>query len=144
MGQVGDRNCWAIFRTNAGATAPEWAAGGGDVSGPATNTDEYIPQWNGADSKALKNGFAKSTLALSGANSDITSMTGITGAISTPTNLASKTTAALSETIGAGGDYATFAAVIAACPDLIAHAVTYTIEAGTTLTETCTIQNNMA
>jgi hypothetical protein len=31
--------------------------GGGDISGPATNTDDYIPQWNGANSKLLKNGF---------------------------------------------------------------------------------------
>ena len=35
---------------------------GGNVIGPAANNDEYIPQWNGADSKTLKNGFAKSTL----------------------------------------------------------------------------------
>ena len=39
-------------------------AGGGDVAGPATNTDLYIPQWNGVDSKVLKNGFAKSDLVL--------------------------------------------------------------------------------
>jgi len=51
----------------------------GDTIAPATNTDEYIPQWNGVDSKTLKNGFAKSTLALSGVNSDITS----TSALST-------------------------------------------------------------
>jgi ribosomal protein L12E/L44/L45/RPP1/RPP2 len=37
-----------------------WAAqaGGGDVSGPASNTADYVPQWNGADSKLLKNGLA--------------------------------------------------------------------------------------
>jgi hypothetical protein len=35
-----------------------WAGGGGDVSGPATNTDNYAPLWDGADSKLLKNGFA--------------------------------------------------------------------------------------
>lgn len=33
----------------------------GDVTGPATNTDSYVPQWNGADSKALKNGLAVGT-----------------------------------------------------------------------------------
>jgi hypothetical protein len=32
--------------------------GAGDVIGPAANTDDYVPQWNGADSKTLKNGFA--------------------------------------------------------------------------------------
>lgn len=30
----------------------------GDVAGPATNTDGYIPQWDGTDSKTLKNGLA--------------------------------------------------------------------------------------
>ena len=157
-----DQTAWRVFYSNTAGDVTELALGadgtylksngataaptfsspaGGDVTGPATNNDEYIPQWNGADSKTLKNGFAKSTLALSGANSDITSMTGITGAISTPTNLASKTTGTLSKSIGATGDYATFFPAIAACPDLIAHAATYTIQAGTTLTETCTIKN---
>jgi len=42
-------------------------AGGGDVAGPATNTDLYIPQWNGADSKVLKNGFAKTEIVLKAA-----------------------------------------------------------------------------
>lgn len=32
--------------------------GGGDVTAPATNTDSYIPQWDGANSKTLKNGLA--------------------------------------------------------------------------------------
>ena len=31
-------------------------AGSGDVVGPATNTDNYVPQWSGADSKTLKDG----------------------------------------------------------------------------------------
>jgi hypothetical protein len=30
---------------------------GGDVVGPATNTDEYVPQWNGPNSKTLEDGF---------------------------------------------------------------------------------------
>lgn len=54
---------------------------------------------------------------------------------------ASKTGAAWSKSIGSGGDYATWAAMIADMPDLIAHAVTVTIKAGTTLTETCDIKN---
>jgi hypothetical protein len=33
----------------------------GDVSGPATNTADYIPQWDGVDSKTLKNGLPAST-----------------------------------------------------------------------------------
>ena len=37
------------------------ASSGGDVSGPATNTDNYVPQWDGADSKTLKAGFAITT-----------------------------------------------------------------------------------
>jgi hypothetical protein len=51
------------------------------------------------------------------------------------------TTAAWSKSIGSGGDYATWAAMIADMPDLIAHAVTVTIEDGTTLTEQCDLQN---
>jgi hypothetical protein len=53
----------------------------------------------------------------------------------------SKTTAAWSKSIGSGGDYATWAAMIAAMPDFIAHAVTITIKAGTTLTEICNLKN---
>ena len=67
----GDGTTTKFLNANGAYSTP---SGGGDVSGPATNTDEYIPQWNGADSKTLKNGFAKSTLALSGANTDITSI----------------------------------------------------------------------
>ena len=38
-------------------------SGSGDVVGPATNTDNFIPQWNGDDSKTLKNGLAVGTAA---------------------------------------------------------------------------------
>ena len=41
------------------------SSGSGDVVGPATNTDGYIPQWNGANSKTLKNGIPTSTFATS-------------------------------------------------------------------------------
>lgn len=34
------------------------ATSGGDVDGPAANTDSYVPQWNGANSKTLKDGLA--------------------------------------------------------------------------------------
>jgi hypothetical protein len=39
------------------------AASGGDVIGPETNTANYVPQWDGADSKTLKNGLAVGTAA---------------------------------------------------------------------------------
>ena len=37
-------------------------AGSGDVNAPATNTDNYIPQWDGTNSKTLKDGIDPSTL----------------------------------------------------------------------------------
>ena len=40
------------------ATGGGGGGGGGDVYGPATNTADYLPQWNGANSKTLKNGRA--------------------------------------------------------------------------------------
>lgn len=45
-----------------------WAAivAGGDVTGPASNTDGYIPLWDGADSKTLKNGLAVPAGGLAG------------------------------------------------------------------------------
>ena len=49
----------------------------------------------------------------------------------------SKTTAPWLKTIGSGGDYATWAAMLAAMPDLLSHNFKVTIKAGTTLTERC-------
>lgn len=51
------------------------------------------------------------------------------------------TTGAWSKSIGSGGDYADWATMIAAMPDMIAHAVTITIEKGTTLSEICELRN---
>ena len=50
----------------AGATGPAGPAGSGagDVLGPAANNDLYIPQWNGANTKTLKNGLTTGTGAL--------------------------------------------------------------------------------
>lgn len=48
------------YLKGVGSAAPSWAAfptGLGDVTGPATNTDLYIPAWNGANSKTLLNGY---------------------------------------------------------------------------------------
>ena len=52
-----------------------------------------------------------------------------------------KTTASWSKTIGSGGDYATWAAMVADMPDLIAHPVVVTIKGGVTLTESCNLKN---
>lgn len=40
--------------------------GSGDVIAPATNTDSYIPQWDGANSKTLKDGLAVPAGGLAG------------------------------------------------------------------------------
>lgn len=42
------------------------ALGGGNVTGPAANSDTYIPQWNGADSLTLKNGLSLDTDVIGG------------------------------------------------------------------------------
>lgn len=56
-------------------------------------------------------------------------------------SFASKTMATTSKTIGATGDYATHALAMAVVPDLLAHSITHTIQAGTTLTEVIAIKN---
>jgi hypothetical protein len=54
-----------FLKSNGASSAPSFAtpAGSGDVLGPATNTDSYIPQWDGLNSKVLKNGIPTSTFA---------------------------------------------------------------------------------
>jgi hypothetical protein len=47
---------------NAGPAGPV-GSGAGDVLGPATNTDLKVPQWNGANTKTLKDGLAVGTSA---------------------------------------------------------------------------------
>ena len=49
-----------------------WAvpAGGGDVLAPATNSNGYIPLWNGADSKTLADGIANGSANWNTAYSD--------------------------------------------------------------------------
>lgn len=64
-----------------------WAAvsggGTGDVIGPATNTDLKIPQWNGANSKTLKDGLTLvTTLGNPGADTSIPSEKAVRAAIS--------------------------------------------------------------
>ena len=46
-----------------GVLAAAGGSGTGDVIGPATNNADYIPQWNGANSKTLKDGIAVATTA---------------------------------------------------------------------------------
>lgn len=59
---AGDANKY-LRATGADAATWQSLAGGGDVIGPASNTDNNIPQWNGTDSKTLKDGYSIATLA---------------------------------------------------------------------------------
>jgi hypothetical protein len=61
---------WAVKTLDQVKVLLGIGAGAGDVVGPATNTDAYIPQWNGADSKTLKNGLAVPDGGLAGLGSD--------------------------------------------------------------------------
>ena len=61
-------------------------AGSGDVIGPATNTDSYIPQWDGANSKTLKNGLAVPSGGLAGLTAP-TFATSITGSYLTASEI---------------------------------------------------------
>jgi hypothetical protein len=77
-----------IYIVPAGGT--ESAVGVGNVIGPANNSDNYVPQWNGADSKTLKAGLAVGTgannLLQLDANSKIPAVDGtqITGVVLSP------------------------------------------------------------
>lgn len=62
-----------VQTSNGSGTHTDWSirvsglkgasgSGIGDVLGPATNNDSYIPQWNGANSKTLKNGIDPATV----------------------------------------------------------------------------------
>jgi len=53
-----------------GVLSADVQSGGGDVIAPATNNDNYIPQWNGANSKTLKNGLELTTVSPSAAATD--------------------------------------------------------------------------
>ena len=71
-------------------------AGAGDTMSPATNTDNYLPQWNGADSKTLKDGVAIPAGGLAG-------LTEVGNKIAKTTNIT-----ALNETGIADGEIAVF------------------------------------
>ena len=51
---------------NGYLSSTDWSTFNGKVSGPATNTADYIPQWNGANSKTLKDGLAVPAGGLAG------------------------------------------------------------------------------
>jgi len=58
MGSVTTGQTFVLSGTTIqGASAP------GDVTGPATNTNHYVPIWNGTDSKTLENGHPASATA---------------------------------------------------------------------------------
>lgn len=63
---AGDTAAGKFLNASGGWSVPS-GSGGGDVLGPVTNTDNYIPQWNGANSKTLKDGLAVSTSAMASA-----------------------------------------------------------------------------
>jgi hypothetical protein len=80
---IGTPNAWKVFysdgsgaisqltpgaagtalMSNGATSAPSFQtpSGAGDVLGPATNSDTYLPQWSGTNSKTLANGVAFST-----------------------------------------------------------------------------------
>jgi hypothetical protein len=58
VGGSGTHTDWNLALSGVKGTD---GAGTGDVVGPATNTDNNIPQWNGANSKTLKDGLATTT-----------------------------------------------------------------------------------
>jgi hypothetical protein len=51
------------FQGSVGNTGPQGVAAANDVIGPQSNTDSYVPQWDGANSNTLKNGLAVGTQA---------------------------------------------------------------------------------
>ena len=57
-----------FLKVNSLENALEFGSGDGigDTLSPATNTDAYIPQWNGANSKTLKDGLAVPAGGLAG------------------------------------------------------------------------------
>lgn len=69
VGPVLAGQAWAAGTTVYGASGSA-GAGSGDVIGPATNTDGYVPQWDGDNSKTLKGGVLLDTDGSLAGNSD--------------------------------------------------------------------------
>jgi hypothetical protein len=76
------RQLFVGFTTTSGSSTT--GSSGGNVYGPATNNDSYIPQWNGANSKILKNGVQLVTsVGTPGSDSSIPSEKAVRTALST-------------------------------------------------------------
>jgi hypothetical protein len=71
-----------FLKTLGAGADPAWAtpAGAGNTTSPATNTADFVPQWDGANSNTLKDGYSAtaaataSTLVLRDANAAITAV----------------------------------------------------------------------
>jgi hypothetical protein len=122
----------------------------GLANGPTkTNVDDAITKKHVAvtlNASATTGGLSLSTQEISNraatnAQTGYATAAHITAIEANTAGKASKTTASWSKSIGSGGTYVDWATMIAAMPDLIAHAVTVTIKAGTTLSETCNLKN---
>jgi hypothetical protein len=59
VAEFGGGSCTGFLKSDGTCASP---TGGGDVIGPATNTANYVPQWNGANSKTLKDGLAVASI----------------------------------------------------------------------------------
>lgn len=103
------------------------------VTGPSTNTADYVPQWNGTNSKALKNGFAVTaagkallddadadaqltTLGVTAAGKAIVSVESMDAMVSSlaSSGLVMKKGTDITVTVGAAGDYTTINDALAA------------------------------
>lgn len=84
-----------LFTVSVVFTAPG-GSGGGNVSGPASNLDGYVPQWDGMNTNILKNGLLATAAATAGSlmlrdgsgNAAIAALTGnVVGNVSNVTTL---------------------------------------------------------
>jgi len=88
------RQFFGGFSSTSGSSTT--GSSGGNVYGPATNHDSYLPQWNGANSKILKDGLPVVTsIGTPGTDSNIPTEKAVRTAIS-----------AISGSSGTGSNYA--------------------------------------
>lgn len=88
----------AVFTGQISSHTHAGGEGSGDVTGPGTNSADYLPQWNGINSKILKNGLAVPAGGLAG----LTALAGKTDltTVKTDTQVAS----AITNTHASGSD----------------------------------------
>ena len=81
------------------------------VTGPSTNTADYVPQWNGTNSKTLKDGFE-----ITAAGKAIVSAESMDAMVSSlaSSGLVMKKGTDITVTVGSGGDYSTINDALAA------------------------------